>query len=570
MSQFNSIKILFNNLSQQSVDLDVEESIVYPENANIVKDYIWTDHDGNIISTSKSFTHPFNTSNDYGILLNLICSDLNSNFSIILADSIIFDRPDINFVKETFSSSYNISLFNREMSNLDSTRMMTYLPKWASGYRNVLSNYAKLTMPISNTISNIREEVNNICVANINTESFFEYPSEIYRSIIVGDPIYAKLDNEIYENIGQLKFACITNYPFGKVKSIDKSQCVMISKDIESAVNNRLFIGSDSIIYITPKENTTSQKTIQIFGCNSNGDEIHEDIVINNSNTVATKFKYSFIVNIESEINLNVSTYIDCENVFSFTSELLPTKRIVNEDGIYFDPIIKRDNGYIEFVNQNGYMLNTVRRFNIGNYDKIFITNLLDVITLKDKKLYCCKPSLFIDPNIEINSSFNNNDIIDVDNTNPVIGEIVNFTINISKALEIFDSTKIQIQISNGSSTGYVSSNIAYTDSDSWIDLSNRKSNISFGMPIENNNSIIVRVYAYGFSSYLCAGVQVNSLNPIQIYDGIDDIFIYNNKLFGIIDGVNYKINLSRSCFVTNGSYMYTDIDFSNGDIFYD
>jgi hypothetical protein len=573
LSLFNHILISTVNQTSTSVDLTVIENVVHPVGHTVTSSFEWKNQDGDVVATTKDITYPLIGEEDIGLIVNVIYEDLANNYNEVFADSITFNMPKREEVGYQFVLDFNINLFYRDQLNTDTMRLMSYLPKWSSANKNFLSNFSKVNSPYGDTISNMFFDMANIITVNLSTESFFEYPTALYSSVLVSPPLYIKIDNKNFENIGYAKSSSILNYP---ISSIKEEKIVYPSK--LSFIKNRAevfdgkLLSKDCIIYIQPTSAISNPEIITIFGFNSEGSEISESLVLINTNAISTKLKYKFITDISSNVDLKVSTYISTDSCHSFRSSLLHPKRIANNNGAFFDPVINIDVNSIEINQELGLNKSTIRRFYCeNNIDNLFVSNLMDILYLSGGRLFAAKPRLRVETPIDINSSYNNNDVVYIDNSSPIIGEVVNFTIDINKAANIFDSENIQILVTHGDNKYFVTQDVGLsTSKDTWIKLSNRKANISFGFPINDLDDITVKVYSYGFASYFCAGSHVDYINSYHLMDNVDDMIIFNNKLVVEKDSQFFELKPSRLCFVYDDSYIYTDTNMNNGELVYE
>ncbi len=573
MSLFNNIRIVKSNQSAISIDLAVEENIDFPIGYDIAASYEWRDNENNIVSTDKDITYEFFGEEDIGLIITATYTDSDNNYEEVFADSITFDLYKKGQVSLSFSSGFNTDLYPRDKLNTDINRFMSYMPKWSSANKNFLSNYAKITAPLADTISNLFFDMSAMAVANTSTEPFFEYPTELYQSVRVGKPIFVEQDQFKYENVGYVHASSILNYPITRIIS---EQLGYVSKISLNVVAGSYFSGTllskNSILYIKPVNKIDDIVYVDIYGRDDRGNDLYERLFFTNTNTISSKFKYRYIKDVYTNIDINVSTYINTSLSHSFLSSILPPKRIANLKGAFFDPVVSISDDTIEFDEELGLNRSTVRRFSVEhNIENIFVTNLLDIIYLSNKTLYSSKPRLRVESKVSINSSYNNNDIVYVDNISPKIGESVYFTVDTAKALSAFDSTQIQICVIHGEDQFFITNDVGQSASkDTWINLANRKSNISFGLPIVDDKDIVVKVYGYGFMSYFCAGGHIDIIDSYKIADNVDDFIIYNNGLYIERDGAYYKPKLSRSCFAYDDSFIYTDVDLVNGEVHYE
>lgn len=573
MSLFNNIKIVATNQTSVSVDLAVTEDIEFPVGYDITATYEWRDNNNNIVSTDKDITYEFFGEDDIGLIITATYTDVDNNYEEVFADSITFDIYKKSVISFNFTTKFQANLYPRDQLNTDINRFMSYMPKWSSANKNFLSNYCKVNAPLADTISNMFFDMACISVSNISSEPFFEYPTELYASVHVDEPIYAEKDSIKYENAGYVNAASILNYPITRIVSEDRGFVSKISFVINANSNFQgTLLSKNSIVYVKPLVQVSELKFIEIFGLDENGNDIHESLSIVNSNIVASKFKYKYIRDIYADMDVKVSTYIDTSSEHVFRSGILPPKRIANQFGAFFDPIISVVDNTVEFSEELGLNKSTVRRFSVENQiDNLFVTNLLDIIYLSEGDLYACKPRLRVEAKVNINSSYNNNDIVYVDNASPKIGESIYFTVDTDKALAAFDSTQIQVCVIHGEDQFFITQSVGQSLSkDTWIELANRKSNITFGLPVIDDKDIVVKVYGYGFMSYFCAGGHVDQIDSYKIAEDVDDFFIYNNSLYIERNDLFYKPKLSRLCFTFDNSFIYTDTDLEGGQIHYE
>jgi hypothetical protein len=459
-----------------------------------------------------------------------------------------------------FFARYNIAKKNLGISNMDSFRVSSYMPKWSGAYQNIASNYNKIMNPAGQFISNCLFEMQNIIAANIMPMPTFDIIDAVYVKRYILNQDMLNTEFGWITNIGANKVASLLNYPFTFAIKNNARPYKFTTVFMASAEYENILLKKPSILYIKPLSIISDAIKITITGLSKDGELISEDIELRRNNAVATMYQYRAILDISSMIDLFVSTYVDCTNTTYVEHFNFDIVKMADKNGSFFNPLFELENNILSIVKQTGGTTSDQHNFITPDISHYFVTPNMDIIYISEGKLCASKMHLPVESNININSSYNNNDMVYIDDIDGLSAN-VRCTINIQNIKKVCRNKNIQISVSDGQSTTYITDTVAEsTDSNTWINIDNRNSNISFSIPTASE-SIVVKVYIWEYMTYFCAGYTKKSIDKIELCDA-DSMCIHNNKLYIQDDLDDYLVTPIRGCFTYDDEYIYTQHDF--------
>lgn len=472
----------------------------------------------------------------------------------------------------------------RQVSNMDYARLMSYMPKWSAANFVETSNFSKVFSPIGRLLTGAYFNIET-CIAN-NVVNYMptEIATKVYSAVNIGytSPYTTIAHGDIY-GIGEAITTELADAPISGLIFDDGfffedkySQAFAATEDVA-----KVFINSN-ILYITISD---AYDTIEypakiiISGITEFGTYIDELIYVSGPYTYATKASFKMLSRIESDYNVVVANFIDLSSTHAYTISGV-NKKIFTNTGEIFEPIIDYDNNKL-FINVfDGNSIVDEYVFNTMQMDYLFVSGSQDVIGYKESKLYCGKLHIPIEEQLNVNSSYNNNDFVYSNKQSSYIGDEVKFTIHLENIREVFQDAYIQVIIENDGNKTFLNQAISGTLNDNtWVNQVALGDSIVFSIPISNNSPITVKLYINGFDQYLAAGCIVNQIHYREfatpgIFEGINQLVIRNNKLCIMMSQntdtcsafngipVYHEVDIIRDGYTLDANNIYTQFDF--------
>ena len=474
--------------------------------------------------------------------------------------------------------------YERQLSNMDYSRLMAYMPKWSAANFVETSNFTKIFAPIGKTLTgiyfNMEDHIANSVVEYLPTECI----SAIYMAVNHGyGTTYNTLEHGTIHQVGEAVTSKLSDSP---ISGIILDDLFFFNEKYNSVFSgtssiSQLFINSN-VLYIQVTDSIdVSDYPIRVIisGITEHGLHIDEEIEVLGPYTYSTKGAYKMLNRIESDYTIQISNFIDLSATHSY---IVPdiNKKIFTKSGILFEPIIDYDANklFINYFNGNSVVDEYI--FNTESFDYLFVSASEDVIGLKGTELYCGKLHIPVELQLNVNSSYNNNNFVYLDKTSTYIGDTVVVTIDLGNIREIFGNEYVQVLIESAGQRTFLNQDIDGTlDDNTWINQSILGDKIIFSIPISNSNPVVFKLYVNGFDQYFAAGVHVNqihyrrfSLSGITL--GSNQLIIRNNKLCifshyntsdcAQFDGVQLYSELSfiRDGYTVDNNNIYTQFDF--------
>lgn len=474
--------------------------------------------------------------------------------------------------------------YTRQISNMDYSRLMAYMPKWSAANFVETSNFTKIFAPIGKTLTgmyfNMEESIANNVVEYLPTECL----SSLYVAVDHDyETTYNTLAHGAIHRLGEAITSQLSDAPISGIVLGDGF--FFNEKYTETFTGtlaiNQLFLNSN-ILYLQVTDSLdVSDYPIRIIvsGITEYGIHIDEEVEILGPHTYATKAAYKVINRIESEYTVQISNFIDLATTHSYVV-LDVNKKIFTRSGALFEPIIDYDANKLFINHFNGNAIVDEYIFDTEEMDYLFVSASEDVIGFKSGELYCGKLHIPVELQLDVNSSYNNNDFIYLDKTNTYIGDTVVATIDLTNIREIFGNEYIQVIVESNGQKVFISQNINGTfDDNTWINQATLGDKIVFSTPITDTNPIVMKLYINGFDQYLAAGVYVSQIHYRKfaidgIESGTNQLLIRNNKLCILtehntsdcdqFDGlpIYNEISLIRDGYTIDNNNIYTQFDF--------
>lgn len=474
--------------------------------------------------------------------------------------------------------------YERQLSNMDYSRLMAYMPKWSAANFVETSNFTKIFAPIGKTLTgiyfNMEDHIANSVVEYLPTECI----SAIYMAVNHGyGTTYNTLEHGTIHQVGEAVTSKLSDSP---ISGIILDDLFFFNEKYNSVFSgtssiSQLFINSN-VLYIQVTDSIdVSDYPIRVIisGITEHGLHIDEEVEVTGPYIYSTKGAYKMLNRIESNYTIRVSNFIDLSSRHSYIVADI-NKKMFTRGGVLFEPIIDYDATKLFINNFNGNSIVDEYIFDTEELDYIFVSASEDVIGFKNGELYCGKLHIPVELQLDVNSSHNNNDFIYLDKTSTYIGDNVVVTVDLGNVREIFGNEYIQVVIESNGQRVFLSQLMNGTfDDNTWINQSILSDKIMFSTPIPNTNPIVFKLYVSGFDQYFSAGICVNKIHYRKfaisgISNGDNQLIIRNNKLciFAQDSDSNClqfdnlplyrEISFIRDGYTVDNNNIYTQFDF--------
>ncbi|RLA68529.1 MAG: hypothetical protein DRQ78_00135 [Epsilonproteobacteria bacterium] len=532
----------------------------------------WINHLGEVLGTEDHLIYKPDEPGWYSIQAEVIYEDEDDNFYLRLTEGYTFNILPLEGYRYGFILSYDSSYDKINYSNMDLFRFLTYMPSWSLAHKAHYSNTSKFISPQLERVSFVADNIDNIMSNNKSDIRAFGYQEHIMRILAIETPDYLRTEHGYCVNLGEISTSSLSSISIGAIKKEETYNVDKISMDI-FAGEQQIRLPIPSRLYIKIKEERFSQTSdITLHGISKDGVFITERIKLQTYSAIETVNEYLFVSRITgSDMMITLSNYI--ENDISYIDDTCLDKRIASRDGIYFTPEFEIDNDTLLILNADRISKNEEFKFLLPFVpDTLLISNLLDIIMLKDNHLYTSKLMLDYYNLNSPGSSVNNNSFIWVDDENSAVGESVRITINTELLQSQSLSRNIKISIKNRDVKQYLNQyGLLVEESDTWLSLLNTSNRISISINIENDDPYIFELKEDSRDSSFYAMVYQNKVSKILIDKDVDNIYFYNKKL-NIQDtsGNTYTAEPIRLGFVSDDRYCYIQHKFEEIELIYE
>jgi len=532
----------------------------------------WINYEGDILGDQESISYTPVIPGWYSIQVEVILEDVAFDFYLRFSEGYTFYIEALQPSDNSFKLSYNNNHGTTVYSNMDTYRFLTYFPSWSSSHINFYSKSSKYISPQLERIAHILDNLDTIVTNNKSNKKVFEYQEEWFKILTIEIPDYIHTEYGYCVNLGDITTASLSGTP---ISAISKDPTYNINKiRLESLAGfDRIRLPIPSTVYIRSKNALLHEhKFIIINGIDRYGKFITEKIILNSSVAVETINEYLVINRIErSEMDVSISNYLKEDISFNSDNSLL--KRIVSRSGIYFIPEFEVYNETLLVKNADRVSRNEEFKFNLPfEPDEILITNLLDVILLKNNILYAAKLMLDYYQLSPPGSSVNHNSFIFVDDENAEVGSTVAVTINTSLLKSESAAEDIKISIMNRDIRLYLHpSGSLVPESDTWIKLNTTGNHITMSINVDNDDPYIFELKDASRTLPYHAMVYQNKIVPIKISEEVGDVYFHNKNIhIEDLASNSYMISPVRLGFVTDDRYSYLQYDFEKMELIYE
>lgn len=464
--------------------------------------------------------------------INLVVS--NTKFDRLLGVSVIDGSESvIASIKYTAQHAEVIpqiptamSGIKRKQDNLELYRWLSYAPKWSFANKSFLSNYSKLTSGIYNYVKNIEAKPIYCAAYNyVNSQDTFDFNPYIFKKPIVKVPKEVITNMGVFEYIGQNNVQSINSYPITNMYLEEVKPLVFEYEYDTDQEFSRFKLSKNVSLYITLTDNIEADVTI--VGLDADGKLIKDSIHILPRISHKTVMKYSAVIGIYSSVSLVISTMSKSD---SYVSGYIDYKRITDMSGDYFEPFFSVDIEDPNVLCVKKLDERDVYKFRLEReIDKFVVTENLDILYISNNILYSAKPYFDVAANLNINSTYNNNDICSVAYDDVTDGDNINFIINTSAISGI---TKLfTVKIENGASTQYLSGNQLLVADKTSISTNGIRSKVQFSIQKLNKDPYIVSIQCEGIREVFQCGVIDNNITSYHLSDNIYDLNIYDGNV---------------------------------------
>lgn len=431
-----------------------------------------------------------------------------------------------------FTTSYSVEGIDIDYrANLDNARFLSRFPKWSSANTNYFSNAAKIVAPIleqqSSVLGNLFERI------TLNTRgSEIGYREKLYYLILPNStkiPDYVLTDKGPVKYIGEEATSYVGDWLASKATIVDTDNPVL--KETITTVPAILF--QEANLFVRNADACIENPvTLVLYGVDTKGRELTEIITLASSEFYCTQNQYKAVTRVLCSETYELKTYLDTETDHSFNHTVGPQKRVTNINGDYFQPAFYLDEQYLYINNSNNLSKPEVFKFELQREpDKLFITNLLDVIYLVGTDVYSSKLYLDYVNKKQYNSTYNNNDFIVIDAETPSVDDTVTVTINTKAIAALYGESQFRIKVLD-STESYVDAYGATAIENFWNSSTNFGEKVYFTYDVEDNTdtTFVLEIYNQ-LQEYTC-GYYFNKLPEVKIATNASDLFYKNHKLF--------------------------------------
>lgn len=457
------------------------------------------------------------------------------------------------------------------------------MPRWSSAHSVETSNFAKVFSPVSTALMGIYFNIEDAILNNVVNYIPSECDTTIYTMINkYDDEIITGSFGTIYK-LGEANTSQLSDAPISGIILNDEfifdNYFQYIHTDYTSVVS-QLFINSN-VLYI--KHNDTFSEleypiTVKLSGITEYNIYITEEISINGPYVYATDASFKLLHKVECKYSLAISNHIDLSEDHNYAIPNV-NKKIFTRAGELFDPIIEYADTSLVLNYFNGDSIVDEYLFQTIELDYLFLSAVNDVIGYANNQLYAGKLHIPVELNLNVNSSYNNNQFIYADQTTSIVGDNIRFVVNLENIREIFGDEYIQIVIEHDGDKTFIKQDITgSSDDNTWINQIALGNQIAFSLSVADEKPIVVKVYINNYDEYMCAGTYVAQVHyrifPIEVSGSEKQLIIYNNKLCiltntstsecPIFDNkpLYRSVNFIRDAFTVDSNNIYTQFDF--------
>lgn len=274
---------------------------------------------------------------------------------------------------------------------------------------------------------------------------------------------------------------------------------------------------------------------VTIKGYSTTSEPLQERVKVISHNYIQCSRKFSKITEISSTISAQISNYVDCRSSHYISKNTVTYPPVVDSNLEFFDPIFKlayNTKNTLDIYAGNPTISSPVEQFSLESehtVNSIYLDEHLRAFWTDGNSLRSGILSKDLTKATGIHPSTNCNSIVSVSNTNTIIGESVNISINTS---EWTSGTGMVIQVKNKDTIVYYDHNTkSFSNSMSvYYPLVTDKF-IEFELEVENDSPYIFTVRDPLFKTINVAMTVAEQLISILTTDTTSTLIVYNGRL---------------------------------------
>lgn len=471
------------------------------------------------------------------------------------------------------SLTYSIGKMKILDSNLLSIRNKIVSPSWSTVNKNTVSNSTKLLDQLHNTFSSSYSKVNEYTRMSYdptyqplifdrlfltqkprtvlrNIDDY--YREELKETTDINSSLYALDINQVYED---LKISTVILEPYSNIE-----------EEI-TEINNLL----PSFLYFKKNKNTDSRYvTCVITGYDEYDNDIVESLLVRFDIFTRTQNRFHRIVDINySDNTVEITNCVDLKYNHYVINNNFIIPSVVDENYRTYKPLVKiRSNNDLTYniVTLQNPLSETVDSFTKFNIDtksnpitSLYVTENLDVVYTYDFEnstvLNYSKLHIDFSKNIYNNITMNNNNYINVSDTETLIGDWVDVKVNIGEWVKDKEDTCLLIQVRNKDTLYYYDTENNTLSEDRVLIYAQTMTDsiVDFSIQVENDQPYIFTLYNSNLKEKAAACTITNSIVPYKTE-------ILDNRSLVLIDNRLYLANNIETDLVTfnkEEDYLY-------------
>jgi len=581
ISEYGAIAIIAHQSDEARIGDTLDFDVNYwtdpsdiPAGASPTTTIEWINHLGDILGDQESVSYTPSVAGWYSIQATVLIEDPAFDYKVVLSEGYTFYLAPLNGVDYKFSFPYENEMNPINYSNMDIYRFLTYFPRWSSAYTNFYSNSSKFLSPQLERISFMLDNLDQVMANNNNISDniIFGYRTEWIKLLTLNIPDYIKTEYGYCVNLGSVSTASLDGVV---ISAIDTKVTLDVDKVSYSifAGEQQIRFGKASTLYLKSEGQIRSESdVVYINGIDRYGDFITEKIILNVFVPIETVNEYLIVKRITGNDNLiTLSNYIESD--MTYLDKSLIDKRITDSNGLYFTPEFEVYDSTLLIKNSNKVSRSEEFKFHLPfEPETILITNLLDVLLLKDNKLYSSKLMLDYYTLFPPGSSVNNNSFVFVEDENTEVGSkaVVTFNTDLLKSESL--ATNIRISIHNQGDIEYLKKDGSLTsEPNTWIPMDNTGNRIVFSINIDNYDPYVIELEDNHRKLPYHAMIYQNIITPILISNDVESIYFHNKQLhIKYTNSKTYIASPIRLGFVTDDRYSYIQHEFKEMEFIYE
>lgn len=441
-------------------------------------------------------------------------------------------------------------------SNLTINRNKIGFPQWSTVHKNTISVSQKLLEPLNKHFSSVISKSNEYLKQTFDLDydvpkftriALKNYPKFVYR-LIENKPYPEELveTSDIYSSINKIEIQ--DTIISGNLLSIVLDP---LKDNLSYLININYIVNNGEVLYIRNlRSNTSNFVYCIVTGIDERNIEIQEMVILRFDMYTKVQNKFKRILDITCSETIEVSNYVDLRHSFYIDTHPYVRPAITDRDYSLFKPNfhIKTNgeltNNFILIDNsaktdgQNQYQFCIKEKIN-----SMFVDDYLNAVYITENdgyyKLNYSKFNLDLTKKIG-NKTVNNNDFIEVSDTNTSVGDWVDITIYAQRYRKAYNSKSIYIEVNNKDLTYFYNYELnTLTPNKNFIYLDVTAADIlEFSIFIDNSNPFIFSLVDETKNVKYSAMTETAELKPYlseeltEIDDGTKYLIYYNDNLY--------------------------------------